>query len=174
MASNAIENAGGDQDEVSGPLVFSCTKCKTIVGDSFAFLCSSENVKTITLSAASNIQRTSELYTSFSDHDEGSTYFCFMCTGCQALLGRYYVTTSRDLDHIREKFTFNINEISSYELGKAQHGKLPEPMEQIAVRDSPIPNKNSLEEDVLKVNSLQVPLISIGGNSNFSCESILL
>ena len=108
--------------EVSGPLVFSCCKCKTIVGDSFSFLSSNKETNSITLSSSSNIQRTSELYTSYESLDEGSTYFCFMCSSCQQLLGRYYVTTSIDLDHIREKFTFNIENIVSYELGKSQHG----------------------------------------------------
>lgn len=115
--------SGDHSSEVSGPLVFSCCKCKTIVGDSFSFLSSNKETNCITLSSSSNIQRTSELYTSYESLDEGSTYFCFMCGNCQQLLGRYYVTTSIDLDHIREKFTFNIENITSYELGKSQHGR---------------------------------------------------
>ena len=119
-----------DDAQVSAPLVFSCSKCKTIVGDSFAFLSSNEEANTITLSAASNIQRSAELFTSYEALDEGSTYFCFMCNQPQCLqtLGRFYVTTSKDLDEVREKFTFNIDSITSYELGKAQHGKMPEPV----------------------------------------------
>lgn len=116
-------------DPISGPLVLSCSKCKTIVGDSFSFLSSNEQSKTITLSAASNIQRSTQLYTSYEPFDEGSTYFDFMCSNCQQMIGRYYVTTSMDLDHIREKFTFNVNFVTSYELGKAQHGQLPEAIE---------------------------------------------
>ena len=37
------------------------------------------------------------------------------------------MTTSKDLDEIREKFTFSIKAVMAYHLGKAQHGSLPEP-----------------------------------------------
>jgi hypothetical protein len=118
---------------------------------------SNEEAKTITLSAASNIQRTNEVFTSYESLDEGSTYFEVLCRSCQQALGRYYVTTSKDLDHVREKFTFSIDAITSYELGKAQHGKIPEvtvvsfPVaEEVAAEDSnPI---ETVQEDVTKVN----------------------
>jgi hypothetical protein len=128
MSDAASSNSDHQEDakEIGAPLVFSCGQCKTIVGDTYSFENSDEETKTITLSAASNIQRTAELYTSYSAHDEGSTYFCFSCKNCGQLLGRYYVTTSKDLDILREKFTFGIESITSYELGTSQHGKLPD------------------------------------------------
>ena len=98
------------------------------MGDSFSFLTSDEKAQTITLTASSNIQRSADVYTSKSGSDVGSTYFNFTCSNCQAQLGRYYLTTSKDLDELREKFTFNVNNIQSYELGKAQHGKMPDPI----------------------------------------------
>lgn len=115
-----------DAKEIGAPLIFSCGQCRTIVGDTYSFENSDEETKTITLSGASNVQRTAELYTSYSEHDEGSTYFCFSCKNCGLLLGRYYVTTSKDLDILRERFTFGIDSITSYELGTSQHGKLPD------------------------------------------------
>ena len=114
-----------EEQEITGPLVFSCAGCRTIVGDSYSFEASDPETKTITLTSASNISRTVELYTSYEPHDEGSTYFCFSCKHCGESLGKYYVTTSRDLDSLREKFTFNLDQLTSYELGTAQHGKLP-------------------------------------------------
>ena len=117
-----------EDEQIAGPLCFSCLKCRTIVGDSFSFLTSDENAQTITLTASSNIQRSADVYTSKSGSDIGSTYFNFTCSNCQAQLGRYYLTTSKDLDELREKFTFNVNNIQSYELGKAQHGKMPDPI----------------------------------------------
>ena len=122
------ERAGAEEAQIKGPLVFSCGKCKTIVGDSFSFLTSHEEMGTITLTAASNIQRSADVYTSKTGGDVGSTYFSFTCIHCQSPLGRYYLTTSRDLDDLREKFTFTCDGISSYELGKSQHGKMPEPI----------------------------------------------
>ena len=131
MSSGGSEGGGGgggDDEAIRGPLVFSCSKCKTIVGDSYSFLTSSEEMGTITLTAASNIQRSADVYTSKAGGDVGSTYFSFTCLSCQAQLGRYYLTTSRDLDELREKFTFTCDGTSSYELGKSQHGKMPEPV----------------------------------------------
>jgi len=116
-----------DVPEVKGPLVFSCAKCRTLIGDSYSFLTSNEENRTITLASSSNIQRSADVYTSKSGNDVGSTYFNFTCLNCQTLLGRYYLTTSRDMDSQRERFTFNVDAITSYELGKAQHGKMPEP-----------------------------------------------
>ena len=81
-------------------------------------------MQTITLTAASGIQRSADVYTSKAGPDVGSTYFRFTCASCQNPLGRYYLTTSRDLDNLREKFTFTIESITSYELGKPQHGKI--------------------------------------------------
>ena len=40
----------------------------------------------------------------------------------KSFLGRFYLTTSKALDVIREQFTFSVNAISSYELGKPMHG----------------------------------------------------
>lgn len=122
------KNQDDAPDEISAPLVFSCMHCRMIVGDSFAFLFSNEDNQTISLSAASNIKRSHDIHTSRSGDDIGSTYFTFSCCHCHTDLGRFYITTSKDIDHLREKFTFNIGCISSYELGKAQAGKLPDPI----------------------------------------------
>ena len=91
-----------DLEEVSGPLVFSCVKCRTLVGDSFSFHGSSEKMRTVTLIASSNIKRSLDVYTSKSGNDVGSTYFQFTCLNCQSTLGRYYLTSSKDLDDLRE------------------------------------------------------------------------
>ena len=148
--ATAEDNAG--EASISGPLVLSCGQCRTIVGDTYSFQHSDEAAKTITLSAASNIQRTAELYTSYSAHDEGSTYFCFSCKNCAQLLGRYYVTTSKDLDILREKFTFGIDSITSYELGTSQHGKLPDASPNPDSREEAKPEEQeALQLELLKV-----------------------
>jgi kinetochore protein Mis18 len=134
-----------EQQEISGPLVFSCSKCRTIVGDSYSFLSSNEDMQTITLTAASNIQRSADVYTSTVGSDIGSTYFSFSCINCNASLGRYYLTTSSDLDDLRSKFTYNVGVINSYELGKSQHGKMPDLIELNN-------NNNEIDEDQSNVN----------------------
>lgn len=109
------------EEEVSAPVVFQCFKCNLVVGDSFAFRCADRDRQTITLSAASNITRTSDIYTSSSKFDYGSTYITFNCLGCENTLGKFYLTTSRDVDNLREAFTFDTKNVCSYELGKARH-----------------------------------------------------
>ncbi len=166
---------GDGSEDISGPLVFSCAKCRTIVGDSFSFLSSNESMQTITLTASSNIQRSADVYTSKSGSDVGSTYFSFTCNNCQCTLGRYYLTTSKDLDDLREKFTFNVNYVSSYELGTSQHGKMPDPIEDGSDKtdkksvsnnnedDSALSKTrndvNGLNEEVLKVQTVLVGVL---------------
>jgi len=148
-----------DDSPVSGPLVFSCRKCRTIVGDSFSMLCSNQEDATITLSAASHVQRGTQLFTSYESLDEGNSYFWFQCSEprCQEKLGKYYVTTSRDLDHVREKFTFSVEAIDSYELGKAQFGHIPEadvielPAADTAQEENVGASIDLVQEDVSKV-----------------------
>ena len=79
-------------------------------------------MRTVTLAAASNIQRSADVYTSKEGVNVGSTFFRFTCAMCQNQLGLYYLTTSKDLDDLREKFSFSYESVTLYELGKAQHG----------------------------------------------------
>lgn len=68
----------------------------------------------------------------------GSTYFRFSCARCHDRLGRYYLTTSKDLDELREKFTFDYECVTLYELGNAQHG-VDKPM-PLDIFDQPHPD----------------------------------
>jgi hypothetical protein len=38
MENQQTENNEIDEEEISAPLVFSCLKCRAIVGDSFSFM----------------------------------------------------------------------------------------------------------------------------------------
>mmetsp|Transcript_31610 Transcript_31610/g.30145 ORF Transcript_31610/g.30145 Transcript_31610/m.30145 type:complete len:280 (+) Transcript_31610:249-1088(+) len=101
-------------------------------------------MQTITLTAASGIQRSADVYTSKAGSDVGSTFFRFTCVECQNTLGRYYLTTSKDLDDLREKFTFTIDSINSYELGKSQHGKIFKDTPPVTAVDPEINDENTL------------------------------
>ena len=163
MSSEGVKDAiiqDDDTEEIKGPLVFSCAKCRTIVGDSLAFLTSSEEMRTITLTASSNIRRSPDVYTSKTGHDVGSTYFQFTCSNCQHLLGNYYLTTAKDLDNLREQFTFTVDSISSYQLGKAQHGGIPKEMENMLTSGISTGSKEDENGDTNK------NLTSADGNSD--------
>lgn len=158
------DNNNEDEPTITSPLVFYCSKCRTIVGDSFSYLSSDAELKVITLSATSNIQRSADVYTSKSGADVGSTYFSFACVSCQTSLGRYYLTTSKDLDYLREKFSFNVDSISSYTLGNAQHGKIPDPLPDGEIDDNnDNENINNIAESNLKetINILNEEIIKI-------------
>ena len=147
-----MSSANNSSEDVSGPLVFSCCKCKTIVGDSFALFSSNQDMNTITLSASSNIQRTKDIYTSHDKQDHGSSYFLFVCSVCQQPLGKYYITTNNDIDTLREKFTFDIDAITSYELGKSQHGKPLESAVPKAVTEKQAQTIEQIQIDIVKVS----------------------
>jgi hypothetical protein len=68
------------------------------------------------------------------------------------------MTTSEDLDHLRKMFTFNVNSITSYELGRTQHGKTPESWNASEEPAAPDPINSALvttikehHEDIQKV-----------------------
>ena len=114
----SVDTSTGEK-HISAPLVFQCAKCFKIVGDSYSLICSHEELGTVTLASASNIARSPDVYTSKEGRDVGSTYFSFTCSHCDSRLGNYYLTTSKDLDEIREKFTFSVSTVTAYEIGAA-------------------------------------------------------
>eukprot|EP00045_Choanoeca_perplexa_P002941 m.27825 g.27825 ORF g.27825 m.27825 type:complete len:115 (+) comp11779_c0_seq4:153-497(+) len=80
------------QDEISAPLVFQCSTCKAIVGDSFNWIASSEELNAITLSAAaSSVTIANDLETSTDGPDLGRYLLALnhLCKQC----------FSRTLDH---------------------------------------------------------------------------
>jgi hypothetical protein len=110
-------------------------------------------MKMLTLHSASNIKRSTEVYTSKIGNDIGSTYFNFMCSYCHSLIGRYYLTTSSDLDHLREKFSFLVDELTSYEIGKSQIGTIPEMTTESDALVATVANakNDSLQQEVAEI-----------------------
>jgi hypothetical protein len=133
--TSTVTATGSKNDEpvataLNGPLVFSCGNCRTIIGDSLSLIGTHAQLRTITLSAASKITRTEDLLTSKTGVDKGSTFVNLTCFSCSSLVGKYYLTTPKGLDDLRERFSFTIDNITSYELGKSEYGQIemnPEP-----------------------------------------------
>lgn len=163
-----------EADAISAPMVFFCLKCQVIVGDSYSLLKINADMNTMTLTGASNVSRSADVYTSKSGPDVGSTYFRFNCSSCQAALGRYYLTTSKDLDDLREKFTFTVDSLGSYELGKAQHGKAPDLVAEsvfdgtestgaveggVRIDEGEDIDRGALKEDITKIQHVVMELI---------------
>lgn len=128
------------------PLVFSCASCRTIVGDSCSLVDTNEQLQTVTLSGASNVSRLKERLTSDSPADEGSSYNELQCEGCRAVLGKFYLTTPRALDVIREQFSFLVDKLQSYEIGRVSQG-VAGPV-KIVHPDSDAPSSSSSAENI--------------------------
>ncbi|KAG6612914.1 Kinetochore protein mis18 [Phytophthora cinnamomi] len=107
-----------EEEEVAMPLVvFQCSTCRSIFGDSYAFVCSTEDLWLVTLSHVTNVALAPEVQTANTGLDAGSSYHELLCHNCQAVLGRKYLTTPVALDGIRDLFSFSTEAITSYTLG---------------------------------------------------------
>ncbi|CAH0481680.1 unnamed protein product [Peronospora belbahrii] len=123
MEPQMDEMQSQEMEEDSMPLVvFQCSTCRSIFGDSYAFVCSTEELWLVTLSHVTNVALGSEVQTANTGLDTGSSYYELLCHNCQAVLGRKYLTTPVVLDGIRDLFSFSTEAITSYTLG--------EPMQQ--------------------------------------------
>ncbi|KAK1943963.1 Protein Mis18-alpha [Phytophthora citrophthora] len=107
-----------EEEEGAMPLVvFQCSTCRSIFGDSYAFVSSTEQLWLVTLSHVTNVTLAPEVQTANTKHDAGSSYVDLLCQNCQAVLGRKYLTTPVALDGIRDLFSFSTEAITSYTLG---------------------------------------------------------
>ena len=116
---DAIDNDNGDDgDDPPMPLVvFQCSTCRSIFGDSYAFVCSTEQLWLVTLSHVTHVTLDQHVQTAGAGLDAGSSYYELLCQNCQAVLGRKYLTTPVALDGIRDLFSFSTEAITSYTLG---------------------------------------------------------
>jgi len=138
-------------------LVFQCSKCLSIVGDSCAFLCADNEMKTITLSAVSSVSVShsiKDLETSTVGLDLGSTFYGFKCANCQTPLGRVYKTTASHLDYIRDYFTFDSDALLTYKLGSYQQIVAP-----ISFPNLQLPTNQDYQRQEAKLSKMQHVLL---------------
>ncbi|KAJ0404150.1 hypothetical protein P43SY_008708 [Pythium insidiosum] len=116
------EEEGDDEeeDEIAAPVVFQCGTCRSIFGDSYAFVSSNAELLLVTLSAVTNVAVGPEPLTSKEGPDLGSSFLELLCKQCQTVLGRQYLTTPLALDPIRSLYSFSTSCIASYQLGYPQ------------------------------------------------------
>lgn len=102
-------------------IVFQCASCRRILGDSLALTSADEDLRHITLRGACGIVRSPCAQTSQDGKDLGSTFHELFCEGCNALLGKVYLTTAPHMDAARNLFTLSTDALESYELGSYDH-----------------------------------------------------
>ena len=133
----------------TGPFVLYCSassSCRTIIGDSLSIIGSNEVLKTVSLRRASNVTRQEALKTSVGkDVDQGATFFPIDCEQCKKTIGRYYITTPRELDDVRHCLTFFVDKLSSYVLGSGQIGD-DNDSGGLGEEDGKIENEEELDE----------------------------
>uniref|UniRef100_A0AAV1UN48 Mis18 domain-containing protein n=1 Tax=Peronospora matthiolae TaxID=2874970 RepID=A0AAV1UN48_9STRA len=123
VAIDEVDELVGDEVDdglEDGPMplvVFQCSTCRSIFGDSYAFVSSTEQLWLVTLSHVTNVALNQEVQTAGTGLDNGSSYYELLCQNCQAVLGRKYLTTPVALDGIRDLFSFSTEAITSYTLG---------------------------------------------------------
>ncbi|XP_025077120.1 protein Mis18-alpha-like [Pomacea canaliculata] len=121
-STREVETSGFNLEAVlaESMIVFQCESCRSILGDSTKWLAAYEALEAFTLSAVTNNVSCGEvLHHSDSVHDAGSSYHLLICQLCKTEIGRYYVTTPRQLDHLRGNFTLYVAMVTRYQLGNA-------------------------------------------------------
>ncbi|GAB5034103.1 Hypothetical protein NocV09_01700650 [Nannochloropsis oceanica] len=117
----AAAAAASSTAAASGSIVFLCAACRRIVGDSLGLTSADEDLRHITLHGACGIVRGPCPRTSEEGKDLGSTFHELFCEGCNALLGKVYLTTPAPLDGARNLFTLSTDALESFELGNYDH-----------------------------------------------------
>ncbi|GMF30447.1 unnamed protein product [Phytophthora lilii] len=117
VAEMQSQETEGEEEGAMPLVVFQCSTCRSIFGDSYAFVCSTEQLWLVTLSHVTNVALSPEVQTANTGLDAGSSYYELLCHNCQAVLGRKYLTTPVALDGIRDLFSFSTEAITSYTLG---------------------------------------------------------
>ncbi|XP_064610233.1 uncharacterized protein LOC135474227 [Liolophura sinensis] len=143
------------EDELDLPIVIQCGSCFVILGDSTAWVCANEALKTISLErVCPSVITKNDLCTSRGGEDLGSTFMELVCTECKHVVGKQYKTTSRNLDIMRDIFTFEVDKIVSYQVGTADKGASIELTDEILTLSS----INTIRVELRKSQSLIVTL----------------
>ena len=118
MGERAPASSGFRTEPLGGTLVWQCANCRVVFGDTYGFVCANEELRTITLKAASNIVvDEAEPRTSAEGIDASSTYFAIRCKSCDSMVGKFYRATPRSLDVLRDSFSFSHDALITYTLG---------------------------------------------------------
>lgn len=103
-------------EELKNPITFQCTECNTIVSDSFFLL---ERINdTLVFTEAPNTTTDKEISHSSEDEDSLCTYHLVKCL-CKTVIGKKYVTVSRQMSSCLGNYSISISCIRGYQLGSA-------------------------------------------------------
>ncbi|KAJ1726502.1 hypothetical protein LPJ61_005141 [Coemansia biformis] len=125
-AAGAPDGGSSSDSAINGPVVFSCAKCRTILGDTFAYAASAPERNLFALHAVpESVSCGKTRKTSTARGEAGSAYFELSCAECDAVVGRRYVTTTPDIDVMRNTYALDIEKVVTYELGRCMDSRPP-------------------------------------------------
>lgn len=158
-----------DQKNHQNPLVFQCSKCMTIIGDSLSWQFSSEAQQMICLSRVTeSISIDRDVHLSQTSTQQMSTYSKLFCRGCWSCIGRMYHSTSLDFDPFRGLYTLDVKRISCYKTGGDSNEGIFSSMESV----DPIKYILVSMDERLRAVEKQLGMTRgvVGGNVDISAE----
>jgi hypothetical protein len=152
----------------SGPLVFQCVQCRTIVGDSLRTVGAFEALNALAVEVCTGVTTAPALIADA----ERSAYRWLHCAHCAACLGKAYVRAPPHLQALVGAITFDVDSLQSYPLGDASETAASLPVVAAGVRSiggaagsgaagdsSVVPNaEEELREELLKVQTIILSL----------------
>lgn len=147
----------------SSPIViFQCKGCKSVLGDSSAFVASDRELEVICVNGVTSVVTSAEvLETSTEGADVGSTFRPLHCSSCKLIIGRVYKTTPKEFDHFRNMFCFDREQIDSYQVGSLSE-KQSTALNTEQILD--IPTARTLETRISKVECVVMMLVEKVGH----------
>lgn len=112
----------GNNSSESKVIIFQCSTCRSVVADSTLDYEFDADCTTVSLEAASNVLVNDNIDMCKQGADAGCTFRRIVCSHCSAALGRVYVTTFPEMDHQRNRHTFDTDSLITYRIGE---GKTP-------------------------------------------------
>ncbi|KAJ2852159.1 hypothetical protein IWW36_000539 [Coemansia brasiliensis] len=167
-----------NDEAINGPVVFSCSRCRTILGDTFSYVASFPERNLFALQAVpDSISCSKARKMSTERGEEGSVFYELACAECDAVVGRKYVTTVEDMDALRNAYSLDIDKVMTYELGKCMKspsnsdGPPPEFYTSIAFHDDMVMVKSNITAIAAKLQKLEQTISRLPATSPRSAPS---
>ncbi|XP_069492436.1 protein Mis18-alpha [Ambystoma mexicanum] len=132
------------------PLVFLCSQCKRVLGDSTGWMESDVEDQTVMLKVVSPyVTVDKEPRVSTCPQDDCCMIESLMCSGCCACIGKMYKSTPKHLDYKRELYCLDVDAVESYVLGSTT-------VQEISDKDEPITleKRSEVEEELERAKTV--------------------
>ncbi|XP_078514535.1 protein Mis18-alpha [Lissotriton helveticus] len=132
------------------PLVFLCSACKRVLGDSAGWMESDVEDQSVMLKVVSPfVVKDKEPKVSTASQDNCCMIESLFCSGCSSCIGKMYKSTPRHLDFKRDLYCLDVDAIDSYIIGSTTLQEVPEKDEPLTLE-----KRSDLEEELEKANAV--------------------